>query len=119
MRPPASADLPARPRAAAAVHELLPHIQVRKVVDQLPAIRYAREECGMIEPIGEFVMQSSCAQVARWQAEYPRHHALGVSVNLSARQFRHPELHALVAGALARSGLAPASLSLEITESVL
>ena len=28
------------------------------------------EECGMIEPIGEFVMQSSCSQVARWQAEW-------------------------------------------------
>src|SRR3989440_2029644 len=77
------------------------------------------EECGMIEPIGEFVLQSSCSQVARWQAEYPRHRGLGVSVNLSARQFRHPELHGVVAGALARSRLAPASLSLEITESVL
>jgi len=77
------------------------------------------EECGMIEPIGEFVLQSSCSQVARWQAEYPRHRGLGVSVNLSARQFRHPELHRVVAGALARSRLAPASLSLEITESVL
>src|SRR5438874_13709904 len=43
MRPPASADLPARPTAVPAVHQLLPHIQVRKVVDQLPAILYVAD----------------------------------------------------------------------------
>src|SRR5256885_16788666 len=43
MRPSASADRPARPRAAAAVHELLPHIQVRNLVDQLPAILYVAD----------------------------------------------------------------------------
>ena len=43
MRPSASADRSARPRAAAAVHELLPHIQVRNLVDQLPAILYVAD----------------------------------------------------------------------------
>jgi diguanylate cyclase (GGDEF)-like protein/PAS domain S-box-containing protein len=77
------------------------------------------EECGMIDAIGQWVLHSSCSQVARWQAEHARYRALGVSVNLSVRQFRHRDLQSMVAGVLARTALAPSSLSLEITESVL
>jgi diguanylate cyclase (GGDEF)-like protein/PAS domain S-box-containing protein len=77
------------------------------------------EECGVIEPIGQWVLESACAQVARWQAKYPLFRSLGISVNLSVRQFKHSALETTVANALALTGVRPSSLSLEITESVL
>jgi diguanylate cyclase (GGDEF)-like protein/PAS domain S-box-containing protein len=77
------------------------------------------EESGMIEPIGRWVLEAACAQVARWQAAYPHFGSLGISVNLSVRQFKQRELQTTVARALAISGVQPSSLSLEITETVL
>jgi diguanylate cyclase (GGDEF)-like protein/PAS domain S-box-containing protein len=77
------------------------------------------EECGMIEPIGRWVLESACAQAARWQATYPQFRSLGISVNLSVRQFKHRELENTVANVLALTGVQPSSLALEITESVL
>ena len=77
------------------------------------------EECGMIEPIGRWVLETACTQVARWQADNPQLRPLGISVNLSVRQFRQRELEPTVASVLARTGVEPSSLSLEITESVL
>jgi diguanylate cyclase (GGDEF)-like protein len=77
------------------------------------------EECGMIEPIGQWVLETACAQAARWQKEHSRAGGLGISVNVSVRQFKHGELEPTVERALARTGVEPASLSLEITESVL
>jgi diguanylate cyclase (GGDEF)-like protein/PAS domain S-box-containing protein len=77
------------------------------------------EECGMIEPIGQWVLETACAQAARWQATYPQFRSLGISVNLSVRQFKRGALETTVANALALTGVQPSSLSLEITESVL
>ncbi|MEJ8631322.1 EAL domain-containing protein [Sphingomonas sp. I4] len=70
------------------------------------------EECGLIEPIGEWVMRTACLEAASW----PR--PARVAVNVSSIQFAKPHLPALVAQALAQSGLAPERLELEITESV-
>ena len=77
------------------------------------------EECGMIEPIGRWVLEQACAQAARWQAELPSARSLGMSVNLSVRQFKHRELERTIASVLALTGVEPSSLCLEITESVL
>ncbi|MDQ6675012.1 MAG: GGDEF domain-containing phosphodiesterase, partial [Chloroflexota bacterium] len=77
------------------------------------------EESGMIEPIGRWVLETACTQVARWQAACSGFRALGISVNLSVRQFKHRELEATVARTLAVTGVEPPSLCLEITESVL
>ena len=70
------------------------------------------EESGLILPLGEFVLRTACTQVAQWPE-------LSLSVNLSPVQFRHGDLVELVQDCLATSGLQPARLELEITESVL
>lgn len=70
------------------------------------------EECGLIEPIGEWVMRTACVEAVSW----PR--PVRVAVNVSSIQFAKPHLAALVAQALAQSGLTPSRLELEITESV-
>src|SRR6202453_4528386 len=77
------------------------------------------EESGLIEPIGRFVLDSACAQAARWHALRPDARPLGIAVNLSVRQFTQRTLEATVADTLAESGVEPSSLCLEITESVL
>jgi len=73
------------------------------------------EESGLIIPIGEWVLRTACMQTRLWlDLGLLR---LRVAVNLSARQFRQPNLIAVVRAALAQSGLPPAALELEITES--
>ena len=64
-------------------------------------------------PLGEWVIREACLTASRW----PEH--LHVAVNISAAQFRHPGLMQVIVSALATSGLQPARLELEITESVL
>jgi len=75
------------------------------------------EETGLIVPLGHWALDQACRQAKRWQAEHPLDPALFVNVNLSARQFRDPDLVSLVAEVLEETKLPPASLCLEITES--
>ena len=75
------------------------------------------EESGLIEQIGQWVLEETCAQNRRWQDEgLP---PVRASVNVSARQFRNRNFVATVEEVLARTGLAPRWLELEITESML
>ncbi len=74
------------------------------------------EETGLIVPIGEWVLNEACRQCKAWQAA--GHADFLVAVNLSARQLRDEGLAHKVEAALDRSGLDPASLELELTESV-
>ncbi|NND61061.1 MAG: EAL domain-containing protein, partial [Gammaproteobacteria bacterium] len=72
------------------------------------------EETGLIIPIGQWVLQEACDQARKW-------HDAGitnfkVAVNLSERQFRQNTLVLAVSQALAKSGLDPAALELELTE---
>lgn len=76
------------------------------------------EETGLIVPLGADILEQACEQVSRWNLSRPADDPLSVSVNLSARQLGSPALVVGVAAALARSGLAPRLLCLEITESV-
>jgi diguanylate cyclase (GGDEF)-like protein/PAS domain S-box-containing protein len=77
------------------------------------------EESGLIEPVGRWVQQQACRQILEWHEQWPDCRPFDVSVNLSARQVAHRELPMIVAETLARTGLDPRHLRLEITESVL
>ncbi len=71
------------------------------------------EETGLIHELGERALNLACQEAATWA------NGASVAVNLSPVQFTNPQLAAMVALALADSGLAPGRLELEITESVL
>jgi diguanylate cyclase (GGDEF)-like protein len=68
------------------------------------------EETKLIVPLGEWVLRSACAEVARWSAE------VRLAVNLSPVQFRSTDVPEIIASALSFSGLSPARLEVEITE---
>jgi EAL domain-containing protein (putative c-di-GMP-specific phosphodiesterase class I) len=76
------------------------------------------EETGLIVPIGQWVLEEACRQVRTWQAWRGTDRPLVLSVNLSARQFQHPDLVADIERALRVTGLDPCTLKLEVTESV-
>jgi EAL domain-containing protein (putative c-di-GMP-specific phosphodiesterase class I) len=76
------------------------------------------EETGEIIPIGRWVINEACRQVRIWQERYELPD-LRVNVNISARQFKDPDLVAVVAGALADNDLSASCVTLEITESTL
>ena len=77
------------------------------------------EETGLILPIGRWALREACRQLRRWQGADERLAKLGIGVNLSARQFSDEGLVGQVADVLAETGLPPACLKLEITESIL
>ena len=77
------------------------------------------EETGLIMPLGKWVIEEACRQLASWRRMHSECADINVSVNLSARQFADPNLVDIVSSALKESGLAPSGLWLEITESVL
>ncbi|MEO8455930.1 MAG: EAL domain-containing protein [Sphingomicrobium sp.] len=70
------------------------------------------EDTGLIVPIGAWVIREACAQAARW----PEH--IRIAVNVSPVQFHRGSLNEIILRALADSGLAPARLEVEITESI-
>ena len=75
------------------------------------------EETGLIAAIGHWVLLEACAQTRRLIDEYGR--PIRVSVNVSARQLAQPGFGAEVRDVLARTGLPPSCLELELTESAL
>ena len=75
------------------------------------------ENCGLIVPIGEWVLRTACSQARKWQDEgLP---AVSVAVNVSAIQFRQEDFCELIRRLLHETGLAPQYLELELTESLL
>jgi diguanylate cyclase (GGDEF)-like protein/PAS domain S-box-containing protein len=74
------------------------------------------EETGLIVPLGHWVLKTACAQNRSWQLQgLP---PLRLAVNLSARQFSHAGILQDIANVLTETGLDPATLELEITESM-
>lgn len=76
------------------------------------------EETGMIIEIDRWVLRQACQQMRQWQDLLPSSREIKINVNLSCRQFMQPDLVAHVRSALSETGLAPRSLRLEITETV-
>ena len=79
----------------------------------------AAEESGLILPLGRWVLNEACRQARDWHTHGLSSDPVGMSVNVSARQLESPGLANDVSNALATSGLDPALLTLEITESLL
>jgi diguanylate cyclase (GGDEF)-like protein/PAS domain S-box-containing protein len=77
------------------------------------------EETGLIMPLGEWVLEEACRQLAAWHLDHPEHRRLSVAVNLSGSQIQQPDFVVRVAEILTRTGVDPHALELEITESVL
>jgi diguanylate cyclase (GGDEF)-like protein/PAS domain S-box-containing protein len=77
------------------------------------------EENGLIEPIGRWVLEHACRQGAEWYRSRPDAAPINISVNLSAVQVSRRSLPDVVHAVLRSSGLDPACLSLEITETVM
>ncbi|MBT9507087.1 EAL domain-containing protein [Rhodoferax sp.] len=75
------------------------------------------ESTGLILPLGRWVLQTACEQLARW-ARRPETAHLTLAVNVSARQLREPDCATQVMQTLHRTGAAPNRLRLELTESV-
>jgi diguanylate cyclase (GGDEF)-like protein/PAS domain S-box-containing protein len=78
----------------------------------------AAEDTGLILPLGQWALESACAQLAAW-ASRPEAAGLSVAVNVSVRQFRHPDFVDMVMATIARTGIPPHRLKLELTESLL
>jgi diguanylate cyclase (GGDEF)-like protein len=76
------------------------------------------EETGAIVPLGWWVLREACRRSREWGEQYPPALPLGVSVNVSGKQFQEADLVQGLAGILQEVGLEPSRLQLEITESV-
>ncbi len=70
------------------------------------------EESGLILPLGRWVLEAACKQVARWQAV----HHVPVAVNVASKQFAQPGFFEEVRDILEKTGVAPDMIHLEITE---
>lgn len=75
------------------------------------------EECGLIVPLGEWVLKEACYQNRVWQKQ--GYKPLSVSVNLSIQQFQEVQLAERIKRVLLDTGLDPSYLELEITESTM
>jgi diguanylate cyclase (GGDEF)-like protein/PAS domain S-box-containing protein len=83
-----------------------------------PAVFIAlAEDNGSIYALGEWVLRTACTTLAQWGPGTPLAQAV-MAVNVSARQFHHPDFVRQVLGVLQDTGAAPERLKLELTESV-
>ena len=77
------------------------------------------EETGLILPMGEWILMEACRQLSDWQKKYPQYRRLSMSVNISSRQFSQRGTIDLLKNVLEKTGLNPALLKLEITETAI
>jgi diguanylate cyclase (GGDEF)-like protein/PAS domain S-box-containing protein len=126
-------------RAIGRPGELLLHyqpivsLQTRELVGFEALVRWSRngrlvspaefipvaEETGLIVPLGQWVLEEACRQLAAWRAAHPAAASVTVSVNVSRRQLADAELVPHLQRVLAETRLDPSLIKLEITESVI
>ena len=92
---------------------LRPNIGMVSPADFIPLA----EESGLILPIGEWVLQTACAQLKAW-ANHTETRDLQLAINVSARQFHQAEFVSQIATSITRYGINPTRLKLELTESI-
>jgi diguanylate cyclase (GGDEF)-like protein/PAS domain S-box-containing protein len=76
------------------------------------------EGIGLVVPIGKWVLHQACKQAHIWHARYPQGPPLCITVNLSPKQFSHPNLLADIEEVIKATGIDAETLHVEITESV-
>lgn len=96
----------------------------RSVNGEIPPTRFipAAEETGLIVPLGEWLLNEACQRLATWHAQVTTSGGVALptlSVNVSAKQFVSSHFIEQVDRAIANSGVSPASLALELTETTL
>jgi diguanylate cyclase (GGDEF)-like protein/PAS domain S-box-containing protein len=91
-----------------------PHRGLVEPADFIPAA----EDTGLILPLGQWALETACAQLAAW-AGRAETAGLSIAVNVSVHQFRHPDFVDMVMATIARTGIPPHRLKLELTESLL
>ncbi len=86
----------------------------------VPPVQFIRlaEDTGLILPLGHWVLQSTCAQLARWAIRRETQH-LTLSANVSVRQFQEPGFVDEVLAVIRTTGAPPNRLKIELTESLL
>ena len=89
----------------------------RGIVSPLDFIALA-EDTGLILPLGRWVLETACRQLATWASRPDRQH-LTIAVNVSVRQFHHADFVEQVLSVLHETGANPQRLKLELTESLL
>ncbi len=77
------------------------------------------EETGLIVKIGEWILREACRELKVLQTRIPSVLPLKMSINISGKQFAHENLAEIVAGIIEETGIAPHTLAIEITESML
>ncbi|MGN6827603.1 putative bifunctional diguanylate cyclase/phosphodiesterase [Paucibacter sp. M5-1] len=77
------------------------------------------EACGLVGGISDWVIDAACAQLAQWRTQGLPVERCHLAINLSARDLERDELFAILQAGLARHGVPPAQLELEVTESAL
>jgi len=76
------------------------------------------DETGLIIPMNRILLREACEQLGSWQAQFPAEPPLSMSVNITSKEFAHPNLAKGIAETLRQTGLNPANLQLEITETI-
>src|SRR6266852_6197836 len=76
------------------------------------------DETGLIIPMNRLLLREACEQVTSWHAQFPAEPALTMSVNITSKEFAHPNQAKGIGETLKQTGLDPKNLQLEITETI-